>query len=160
MVHTPEAFPDVSIGYIVHAQQNSISRISVSVSQVKADDSLNHFNQRNHKKCFMYNTAVTVGNDPFSENIAEDTCYSKCRLKAIYKMCNCTQYFFKSYKGIVIYGIVGLRLYNHYLNKIKTIKIIDILRLVAYLPDEYCVTRGKRRFLAIIESVLRQHIMS
>lgn len=33
-----------------------------------------------------------VGND-------EDNCYQRCRLSAIYERCNCTPYYFQSFRG-------------------------------------------------------------
>lgn len=98
MVHTPEAFPDVSIGYKVHAKRDRITRISVSVSQVKADDSLRRLSRQNHQ-CFMYNSAATDDVPPSLQSNDEDTCYSECRMRTIYNVCNCTQYFFEKYKG-------------------------------------------------------------
>lgn len=97
MVHTPEGFPDVSIGYKMHAIHNRISRISVSVEQVKADDSLSRHAQRD-LQCFAYNDQWK-NEAPYYRSHDEDTCYTKCRLRTIYEMCNCTQYFFKLYKG-------------------------------------------------------------
>lgn len=93
MVHTPEAFPDVSIGYKVHAVRDRVSRISVSVAQVKADNSLDRLGEQN-SQCFMYNKMAA---DNESNN--EDSCYSNCRMKSMYHTCNCTMYFFKLYKG-------------------------------------------------------------
>jgi len=98
MVHNPEAFPDVSIGYKVHAVRDRVTRISVSVAQVKADGSLNRLSQRNNQ-CYMYKT-LSVENSLTYQSNDEDTCYSKCRQQTIYRVCNCTQYFFDLYKGI------------------------------------------------------------
>lgn len=97
MVHTPETFPDVSTGYKLHAMRNRVNRISVSVAQVKADDSLNRLSKHN-RYCYMYGGKSTDDRTGFAaEN--EDTCYSDCRLKTVYEKCNCTQYFFEPYKG-------------------------------------------------------------
>lgn len=95
MVHPPAALPDVSFGYKVHAVRDRITRISVSVAQVKADESLRRLSTRNGQ-CFMYK----VVSSSFYQSNDEDTCYIKCRLKSIYNMCNCTQYFYNMYKGV------------------------------------------------------------
>ncbi|VVC38399.1 Epithelial sodium channel [Cinara cedri] len=92
IVHNPEAFPDVSTSYKLHAVHDQINRISVSVAQVKADDSLGRLSDHD-RRCFMYEST----NGPSSN---EDMCYSECRLTTVYKACNCTQYFFKPFKGI------------------------------------------------------------
>lgn len=95
MVHTPEAFPDVSTSYKLHNIHDQLNMISVSVAQVKADDSLGRLSDQN-RGCFMYESLTEQGNN-------EDMCYTECRQTAIYRACNCTQYFFKPYKGIIIY---------------------------------------------------------
>lgn len=95
-VHPPENFPEVSTGYKVHAERDRINRISVSVAQVKADESLERLHE-DDRRCCMYNKMQSTENIYKSHN--EDTCYSECRRRAIYKMCNCTQYFYKLYKG-------------------------------------------------------------
>jgi len=97
MVHPPETFPDVSIGYKVHAKRDHVYRISVAVAQVKADDSLRRLSRLNDK-CFMYNSTA-IDEPPYFESNHENTCYSQCRMNTIYKVCNCTQYFFEKYKG-------------------------------------------------------------
>lgn len=94
IVHTPEAFPDVSTSYKLHAVRNQIDRISVSVAQVKADDSLGRLSDKD-RRCFMYESTTRPGSN-------EDMCYSECRTMTVYRACNCTQYFFKPYKGITI----------------------------------------------------------
>lgn len=94
IVHTPEAFPDVSTSYKLYAVRNQIDRISVSVAQVKADDSLGRLSDKN-RRCSMYESTTRPGSN-------EDMCYSECRTMTVYRACNCTQYFFKPYKGIPI----------------------------------------------------------
>lgn len=98
MVHTPETFPDVATAYKVHAVPKRITRISVSVAQVEADSSLDRLDSRNGQ-CYMYNAKATKVSPTFHKSSDEDTCYIKCRMKAIHTACNCTQYFFKLYKG-------------------------------------------------------------
>lgn len=97
MVHTSNDFPDVSIGYKLHATRDQINRISVSVAQVRADKSLKNLDEKDNR-CSMYNT-MSNENTGFYKINDEDTCYSECRLRTIYRVCNCTQYFFKPYKG-------------------------------------------------------------
>ncbi|XP_016656092.2 pickpocket protein 11-like [Acyrthosiphon pisum] len=94
MVHTPEDFPDISSSYKVYSELNQSSRISVSVSIIRADESLNRLSE-NDRKCFLYEERTTRSkNFPTARSNAEDNCYSECRLRATYKMCNCTPYYF------------------------------------------------------------------
>lgn len=94
MVHTPEDFPDISSSYKVYSELNQSSRISVSVSHIRADESLNRLEEKD-RKCFLYEERTTrTKNFPTSRSNAEDNCYSECRLRNTYKMCNCTPYYF------------------------------------------------------------------
>ncbi|XP_022177700.1 sodium channel protein Nach-like [Myzus persicae] len=94
MVHTPEDFPDISSSYKVYSELNQSSRISVSVSHIRADESLSRLGEKD-RKCFLYEERTTrTKNFPTSRSNAEDNCYSECRLKTTYKMCNCTPYYF------------------------------------------------------------------
>ncbi|KAF0762104.1 sodium channel protein Nach-like, partial [Aphis craccivora] len=94
MIHTPEDFPDISSSYKVYSELNQSSRISVSVSHIRADESLHRLDEK-ERKCFFYETrTTTTKNFPSSRSNAEDNCYSECRLKSTYKMCNCTPYYF------------------------------------------------------------------
>ncbi|XP_060875472.1 pickpocket protein 11-like [Metopolophium dirhodum] len=94
MVHTPEDFPDISSSYKVYSELNQSSRISVSVSLIRADESLNRLSE-NDRKCFLYEERTTrTKNFPTARSNAEDNCYSECRLRATYRMCNCTPYYF------------------------------------------------------------------
>ncbi|XP_025198205.1 pickpocket protein 19-like [Melanaphis sacchari] len=99
MVHTPDSFPDVATAYKVHAIRDRISRISVSVAQVEADDSLDRIGNQN-SQCHLYRAKAKNLSSLLHKSSNEDTCYIKCRMRAIYKACNCTQYFFKLYKGL------------------------------------------------------------
>lgn len=100
MVHTPEVYPDVSIGYKVHATRDHISRVAVSVDQVMADESLGRHAKRDLLQCYVYDNDGGWKNEaPYFKSHDEDTCYTKCRLRTIHEMCNCTQYFFDLYKG-------------------------------------------------------------
>jgi len=100
MVHTPEDFPDISSSYKVYSELNQSSRISVSVSIIRADESLNRLSE-NDRKCFLYEERMTrTKNFPTARSNAEDNCYSECRLRATYRMCNCTPYYFER-EGII-----------------------------------------------------------
>lgn len=103
MVHTPEDFPDVTTAYKVHTAIDRTSRISVSVSQVLADDSLYRLNEQN-RKCFMHRPRSIFDKGESASSSSrikndEDTCHSKCRIQTIHKKCNCTPYYFDVYKG-------------------------------------------------------------
>jgi len=135
MVHTPEDFPDISSSYKVYSELNQSSRISVSVSLIRADESLHRLSE-NDRKCFLYEERTTrTKNFPMSRSNAEDNCYSECRLKATYKMCNCTPYYFDregiiqlyfyKYIDIMIYGLLQC-LENLKLNSLRFTFIIRI----------------------------------
>ncbi|XP_029341727.1 pickpocket protein 19-like isoform X2 [Acyrthosiphon pisum] len=97
MVHPPDGFPDVATAYKVHAVRDRITRISVSVAQVEADESLNRLDIQN-SPCYLFRAVAKNLNSLFFKSSNENTCFIKCRMKAIYHACNCTQYFFKVYK--------------------------------------------------------------
>ncbi|KAF0746671.1 sodium channel protein Nach-like, partial [Aphis craccivora] len=99
MVHTPDSFPDVATAYKVHAVRHRITRISVSVAQVEADDSLDRLDNTN-SHCYLYKTKAKYLSSLLHKSSSEDTCFINCRMRAIYNACNCTQYFFKLYKGL------------------------------------------------------------
>ncbi|KAL5237348.1 hypothetical protein ACI65C_004758 [Semiaphis heraclei] len=99
LVHPPDGFPDVTSAYKVHAERDRITQISVSVAQVEADDSLNRLDNRNGQ-CYLYKAKAKNLNSLLHKSSNEDTCFIKCRMRAIYEACNCTQYFFKLYKGL------------------------------------------------------------
>ncbi|XP_060844346.1 pickpocket protein 19-like [Rhopalosiphum padi] len=99
MVHTPDSFPDVATAYKVHAIRDRISLISVSVAQVEADESLDRLDSEN-SQCYLYKAKAKNLSSLLHKSSNEDTCYIKCRMRAIHKACNCTQYFFKLYKGL------------------------------------------------------------
>jgi len=98
LVHPPDGFPDVASAYKVHAVRDRITQISVSVAQVEADDSLNRLDNRNGQ-CYLYKAKAKNLSSLLHKSSNEDTCFIKCRMRAIYEACNCTQYFFKLYKG-------------------------------------------------------------
>lgn len=94
MVHTPEDFPDVASSYKVYSHLNQSSEISVSVSHIKADVSLRWVDEAN-RNCFLYERrSAREKNLPARKSNAEDNCYSMCRLRTTYRMCNCTPYYF------------------------------------------------------------------
>ncbi|XP_026816067.1 sodium channel protein Nach-like [Rhopalosiphum maidis] len=73
MIHTPEDFPDISSSYKVYSELNQSSRISVSVSHIRADDSLHRLDEKD-RKCFFYETRTTkTKNFPSSRSNAETT---------------------------------------------------------------------------------------
>lgn len=98
MIHPNDGFPDVATAYKIHAVRDRITRISVSVAQVEADESLDRLDIRN-SQCYLYRAKAKNLNSLFHKSSNEDTCFIKCRMRAIYQACNCTQYFFKLYKG-------------------------------------------------------------
>lgn len=100
IIHAPDGFPDVTTAYKIHAERDRITRISVSVAQVQADDSLNRLEDWN-SQCYLYRAIAKNLNSLVYKSSNEDTCFIKCRMRAIYQACNCTQYFFKLYKGAV-----------------------------------------------------------
>lgn len=94
MIHTPEDFPDIASSYKVYSELNQSTRISVSVSHIKADKSLQRLDE-NERKCFLYEKRSTkLMNVPTYRSNAENNCHSKCRLKTGLTMCNCTPYYF------------------------------------------------------------------
>ncbi|KAL4103731.1 hypothetical protein QTP88_019075 [Uroleucon formosanum] len=99
IIHAPDGFPDVTTAYKIHAERDHITRISVSVAQVEADDSLNRLEDWN-SQCYLYRAMAKNLNSLVYKSSNEDTCFIKCRMRAIYQACNCTQYFFKLYKGL------------------------------------------------------------
>lgn len=110
MIHTPEDFPDISSSYKLFSELNQSSRISVSVSYIRADESLRWLNEKD-RKCFLYKRrSARDANLPSYRSNAVDNCYSKCRLETTYKMCNCTPYFFETrgnkFKNIKIYVLL------------------------------------------------------
>ncbi|XP_027847543.2 sodium channel protein Nach-like [Aphis gossypii] len=118
MIHTPEDFPDIASSYKVYSELNQSSRISVSVSHIRADESLHRLDEK-ERKCFFYETrTTTTKNFPSSRSNAEDNCYSECRLKSTYKMCNCTPYYFDMKEGKQQCGIEHVQC----LSKIKVLQ--------------------------------------
>ncbi|XP_015371445.1 PREDICTED: pickpocket protein 19-like [Diuraphis noxia] len=99
LVHPPDGAPDVASAYKVHAVRDRITQISVSVAQVEADDSLNRLDDWNGQ-CYLYKTKAKNLSSLLHKSSNEDTCFIKCRMKAIHEACNCTQYFFKLYQGL------------------------------------------------------------
>lgn len=95
MVHTPEDFPDISSSYKIYSELNLSSRISVSVTHIKADESLHRLNEET-RKCFLFKKRLVDEKDlPSHRSNAEDNCYSLCRLMTTYKVCNCTPCYFE-----------------------------------------------------------------
>lgn len=94
MIHTPEDFPDIASSYKVYSELNQSTRISVSVSHIKADKSLQRLNEK-ERKCFLYvKRSTKLMNLPSYQSNAENNCHSKCRLKTGKEMCNCIPYYF------------------------------------------------------------------
>ncbi|XP_022166699.1 sodium channel protein Nach-like isoform X2 [Myzus persicae] len=97
MVHPPDGFPDVATAYKIHAVRDRITLISVSAAQVEADESLDRLDSWN-SQCYLYKAKAKNLSSLLHKSSNEDTCFIKCRMRAIYKACNCTQYFFKLFK--------------------------------------------------------------
>lgn len=95
MIHTPEDFPDISSSYKVYSELNQSSRISVSVSHIQADKSLQRLNEKD-RKCFLFERRSLKDTIlPSIRSNSEDNCFSKCRLMATHQICNCTPYYFE-----------------------------------------------------------------
>lgn len=94
MIHTPEDFPDISNSYKIYSEINQSLGISVGVSHIRAGQSLRKTDEKN-RKCFLYERrSLKEENLPSYRSNAEDNCYSRCRLKTTYKICNCIPYYF------------------------------------------------------------------
>lgn len=102
-VHSSEDFPDVSSSYLVFKDEGKVHRISVTVSTTIGHPSLHRIDE-SKRKCYIADdyTAIPSSETPTVVGNDENNCYQRCRLRAIAQQCNCTPYYFKPIRGIII----------------------------------------------------------
>ncbi|XP_050426691.1 sodium channel protein Nach-like [Adelges cooleyi] len=99
IVHTPDDFPDVSDSYKLYQGINKVSQLSVSVSKVSADKSLYRLSE-DRRNCVMHKDHLADQGiiSQHGSSDSENNCKSRCRLKTIFQICNCTPYFYNTNK--------------------------------------------------------------
>ncbi|KAI5703920.1 hypothetical protein M8J75_000098 [Diaphorina citri] len=99
IVHSPEDFPDVTSSFIQWKEAGKVSRILVSLSTVIGDDSLRRVSKEK-RGCYFVDEFYRAPNTELPSYVGndEDNCYQRCRLRAIYDLCNCTPYYFQSFR--------------------------------------------------------------
>lgn len=90
MVHHPSDYPPVVHIFQVRKGKDKVIRFEVTVEKTEADISLKGLDE-DARGCQL---------DMTTYKTTEENCYIQCRLEHIYKICNCTPYFFTEFKGL------------------------------------------------------------